>query len=141
MSEEPREPGPGDILSYWYLWRWEADEGHAEPLKPRETVVAVVIGEGSRRRALLLPMTKQPPQPGRSAFELPKDEVSRLARGEAARLWVMLDEFNEEPIGSERLSEAGLRGSLSPDVFKALYKAFYEQRARLRRVTRREEGG
>ena len=126
----------GHVLSYWYLWRRQAETGWLEPEKPREAVVAVVVGEGSRRRVLLLPITKQPPRAGRVAYELPAGEVRRLSRGDAQRLWVMLDELNEEPIGSERLAEAALRGALSDTVFRDLYAAFYAQRGKLKRVPR-----
>lgn len=136
QRKRPIDAARGDLLYYDYLWAWEDDQGY-DARKPRETVVAARYALDGDERLLLLPVTSLPPQPGRAAFELPPSEVRRIVRGNVTRLWVMIDEANIERLADPAaLGYAEHRGALSEDIFTELYRAFYDDRMKLRRVVR-----
>lgn len=91
-----REFLPGQIIAYPYLWGWQDDRGETEGRKSRPTcvVVAVRSAKDNCTHLALLAVTAQPPQPERTAVEIPDTEIRRAGLSDLQRCWVIVDEYN-----------------------------------------------
>jgi hypothetical protein len=80
-------PQAGEVFRYPYLWRRQADAGETEGRKRRPACVAAVAARaGSRTFLFILPVTTQPPSPGRIALPIPETEARRAGLDAAADL-------------------------------------------------------
>jgi hypothetical protein len=87
---------PGQIIAYPYLWAWQNERGETEGRKSRPTCVVIAVrgvADGLTHLALLA-VTTQPPQPDRTAIEVPETEARRAGLSDLKRCWVMIDEYN-----------------------------------------------
>jgi hypothetical protein len=142
------KPVPGLVIRYSYLW-WQqqvtgAEEGRKD--RPCAIVAAVQVdGEGSIN-TLVLPITHSPPEKSETALEIPAVTKARLGL-DAARLWILIDEWNEfvwpgpdlrRVSGDDNRSVA--YGILPPAFFTELSGKFLRFRAenRAQRVERTE---
>lgn len=92
---EKGPPVAGEVIPYWFLWCSEHERGEESGRKLRPCVViAVVRSKTGPTRVAVLPVTHTPPEPDRSAVELPRVVKARLGL-DPARSWVMCDEYNE----------------------------------------------
>ena len=89
-------PEPGLVIPYVYLWRREHESGEETGRKARPSlvVIAVTIAATSKLRVAVCPITSQQPDPTRSAIEVPPRVKTHLGL-DAARSWVICDEYNE----------------------------------------------
>jgi hypothetical protein len=129
----------GCVIRFPYLWVREAERGETEGRKPRPVVVGVRIARPNGEDVLVLfPITSQPPFPGRFAAEIPEMEKRRAGLDAALRLWIILDEYNQDVVGqSFYLESEPPLGRFSRAFFLPLMKEFISRRAGARRVNRR----
>ncbi len=89
-------PEPGLVIPYVYLWRREHEGGEESGRKARPSliVIAVTIAATGKQRVAVCPITSQKPDATRSAIEMPSRVKTHLGL-DAARSWVICDEYNE----------------------------------------------
>ena len=89
-------PEPGLVIPYVYLWRREHESGEetGRKARPALVVIAVTIVATGKQRVAVCPITSQQPDSTRSAIELPQRVKAHLGL-DAARSWVICDEYNE----------------------------------------------
>jgi hypothetical protein len=128
----------GCVIRFPYLWVREADRGETEGRKPRPVAVGVRIARANGGDVLVLfPITSQPPLPGRFAAEIPEMEKRRGGLDASLRLWIILDEYNQDVVDqSFYLEPEPPLGRFSKAFFLPLMKAFISRRAGARGVDR-----
>lgn len=128
----------GAVLLFPYLWAREAAQGETEGRKPRPVAVGVRIPKPNGEDVLVLfPITSKEPSRGRFAAEIPDIEKRRAGLDGALRLWIILDEYNQDVIGqSFYLEPEPPLGYFSKAFFLPLLQAFIERRAQARMVDR-----
>lgn len=129
----------GCVIRFPFLWVREAERGETEGRKPRPVAVGVRIARPKGEDLLVLfPITSQPPSPGRFAAEIPEMEKRRAGLDATLRLWIILDEYNQDTIGrSFYLEPEPPLGRFSKAFFLPLIKEFIVRRASTRGVNRR----
>jgi hypothetical protein len=129
----------GCVIRYPYLWVRQAERGETEGRKPRPVAVGARIARPKHDDVLVLfPITSQPPSTDRFAAEIPEIEKRRAGLDAALRLWIILDEYNQDTIGqSFYLEPDPPLGQFSKAFFLPLMKEFIARRANARGVNRR----
>jgi len=129
----------GCVIRFPYLWVREAERGETEGRKPRPVAVGVRIARSKGDDVLVLfPITSQPPSPDRFAAEIPEMEKRRAGLDATLRLWIILDEYNQDIVGqSFYLEPDPPLGRFSKAFFLPLMKEFIARRADTRGVNRR----
>jgi len=91
----------GAVIRYPYLWVNESESGETEGRKTkRPTVVGFRLSRTDRKDVVLLfPITSKEPSSEQFASEIPETEKRRGGLVAETRLWLILDEFNEDVIG------------------------------------------
>lgn len=88
---------------------------------------------------LLFPITSKQPNAGRFTAEIPEIEKRRAGLDADLRLWIILDEFNEDAIGrSFYLEPEPPLGRFSRAFFLPLLREFIARRESIRGVRRYE---
>jgi hypothetical protein len=120
------------------LWVREAERGETEGRKPRPVAVGVRIARPKGKDLLVLfPITSRPPSPDRFAVEIPEMEKRRAGLDASLRLWIILDEYNQDVIGQSFYLEPDPQlGHFSKAFFLPLMKEFIARRASTRGVDR-----
>lgn len=128
----------GCVIRFPYLWVREAERGETEGRKPRPVAVGVRIARLRGEDLLVLfPITSQPPSSNRFAIEIPEMEKRRAGLDASLRLWIILDEYNQDVIGqSFYLKPEPPLGHFSKAFFLPLMKEFITRRASARGVNR-----
>ncbi|WP_338695371.1 hypothetical protein V5279_04355 [Bradyrhizobium sp. 26S5] len=128
----------GSVIRFPYLWVREAERGETEGRKPRPVAVGVRIARPKGGDVLVLfPITSQPPAPDRFAAEIPEMEKRRAGLDATLRLWIILDEYNQDIVDqSFYLEPAPPLGRFSKAFFLPLMKQFIARRASIRGVNR-----
>ncbi len=128
----------GSVLHFPYLWAREAAQGETEGRKPRPVAVGVRIPKPNRQDVLVLfPITSKEPSRGRFAAEIPDIEKRRASLDGSLRLWIILDEYNQDVIGqSYYLQPEPPLGYFSKAFFLPLLQGFIQRRAQARVVDR-----
>jgi hypothetical protein len=128
----------GCVIRFPYLWLREAGRGETEGRKPRPVAVGVRIARPKSNDLLVLfPITSQPPSPDRFAIEIPEMEKRRTGLDAGLRLWLILDEYNQDTIGqSFYLEPEPPLGRFSKAFFLPLMKEFIARRTGTRGVNR-----
>ncbi|TWG89376.1 hypothetical protein L598_008500000030 [Mesorhizobium sp. J18] len=87
---------PGTIVTYPYLWKWQADQHETEGRKDRPTcVIATLVHQQDELTHLvLLAISSQPPRSDQRAFEIPEIECRRAGLSDWKRAWVTISEYN-----------------------------------------------
>jgi hypothetical protein len=126
------------VIRYPYLWVNEAARGETEGRKPRSAAVGVRIARPKGDDLLILfPFTSKEPVGARFAVEIPETEKRRAGLGSDRRLWIILDEYNQDIVGqSFYLEPDPPLGRFSKAFFLPLMKEFIARRSRARRVER-----
>lgn len=129
----------GCVIRFPYLWAREAERGETEGRKHRPVAVGVRISRPRGEDLLVLfPITSQPPAPDRLAVELPDTEKRRAGLDAMIRLWLVLDEYNQDVVGqSFYLEPEPPLGRFSKAFFLPVMKEFIARRAGTRGVNRR----
>lgn len=108
----------GSVIAYPYLWHRQSLDGETEGRKSRPTAVGVRLPSPRGDRLLLFPITSQAPSPDRLAVEIPETEKRRAGLQPELRLWIIIDEYNEDIIGrSFHLAPQPPLGTLSKAFF------------------------
>ncbi len=126
------------VIRYPYLWARESVRGETEGRKPRPAAVGVRLPVPDGGDLLLLfPITKSQPALDRFAVEIPETEKRRAGLDQSLRLWIILDEYNQDIVGqSFYLAPDCSMGRFSKAFFLPLMKEFIARRARTRGVNR-----
>lgn len=127
------------VIRFPYLWAREAERGETEGRKVRPVAVGVRISRPKGDDVLVLfPITGQPPALDRFAVEIPQMEKRRAGLDAGIRLWLILDEYNQDVVGqSFYLEPEPPLGRFSKAFFLPLMKNFIARRADARGVNRR----
>jgi hypothetical protein len=126
------KPEIGLVISFSYLWREEAEQGHLEGKKARPCAIVLAQIEDTERRqqVVVVPVTHSPPTNPDRAVEIPP-RVKRHLGLDDEQSWILLDDFNVftwpgfdlRPVpGSDRYDY----GLLPPMFFEQLRKKFIE---------------
>jgi len=87
----------GDIVSYPYLWRWQAEENphreHGDKDRPVCMILTLTDQKGFTH-ILLLPISSRPPSDGQEAIEIPALELRRSKLTAYERGWITVSECN-----------------------------------------------
>ena len=128
----------GAVIRYPYLWAREAEKGETGGRKLRPAVVGVRLPRVDDADIILLfPITSPPPARSRLAAEIPAAEKRRAGLSIDMRLWLILDEYNQDILGQSFHLEPGPPlGRLSKAFLLPLLKAFVARRTGTRRVKR-----
>ncbi len=131
--------GTGAVIRYAYLWARQAGVGETEGRKPRPVVVGVRLSRPKGEDVILLfPITSQEPPPSCFAAEIPAIEKRRGGLASDLRLWLILDEYNQDVIGqSFHLEPEPKIGQFSKAFLLPLLQAVVARRARIAKVDRR----
>jgi hypothetical protein len=129
----------GCVIRFPYLWVREAERGETEGRKSRPVAVGVRIARPKGEDVLVLfPITSQPPSSGSFAVEIPEMEKRRAGLDVTLRLWIILDEYNQDSVGqSFYLDPEPPLGRFSKAFFLPVMKQFIARRGRVRGVNRR----
>jgi len=129
----------GAVLRYPYLWARQVAHGETEGRKFRPVAVGVRILKPKGEDVLVLfPVTGQEPAPGRFAAEIPDTEKRRAGLDGTMRLWIVLDEYNQDVIGrSFYLEPEPPLGYLSKAFFLPLLQEFIRRRSQVVAIQRR----
>lgn len=115
----------GSVIVYPYLWAREAGKGETSGRKSRPTVVVVRKPSANGDIIALLAITSQQPSQARSAVEIPDIEKRRAGLSGDMRLWIILDEYNVDVIGSSSYLEPKPPiGAFSRAFFLPLFERF-----------------
>lgn len=125
-------------MRYPYLWHWQDIRGESEGRKDRPTTIAAAfIARDNRRYVLLLPVTTQPPAPERIAVEVPATEKKRAGLDLNRQQWILLDEYNLDPIAtSYYLQGSPQLGQFSDAFMRLLLTHFKSLLPQAKRITR-----
>jgi len=128
----------GVVIRYAYLWARETERGDTEGRKFRPAAVGVRIPKPKGEDVLVLfPITSQEPVRGRFAAEIPDTEKRRAGLDGAIRLWIVLDEYNQDVIGrSFYLEPEPPLGYFSKAFFLPLLQEFVRRRSQSKAVHR-----
>ena len=131
--------GTGAVIRYAYLWARQADQGETEGRKSRPVVVGVRLARPKGDDVILLfPITSQEPSRSRFAAEIPAIEKRRGGLASELRLWLVLDEYNQDVIGRSFYLEPGPKiGQFSKAFLLPLLQAAIARREQFRGVNRR----
>ena len=129
---------PGTVLHYPYLWHWQDAQGETEGRKDRPVAVAVLfVGRDGQDYVLLLPLTTQKPAERREAIEIPATEKARAALDQNRSQWLMLDEYNLDPVkGSYYLRQSAVTGQFSKAFMRTVLEQFRGLFPQAKRVAR-----
>jgi hypothetical protein len=123
-------PEPGLVISYAYLWNYEAQDGQEEGRKHRPCVIVLTLQRQPDSEAIVtvLPITHRPPQESSAAVEIPHPIKQHLGLDDA-RSWVVVSEGDQFvwPGYDLRKIRGGDRydyGFLPPRFFNAILAAF-----------------
>lgn len=130
----------GCVIRFPYLWAREAARGEAKGRKLRPVAVSVRIPKPKGEDLLVLfPITSKEPGRGRFAAEIPDTEKRRAGLDGVMRLWIVLDEYNQDVIGrSFYLEPEEPLGYLSKAFLLPLLREFIRRRSRIRAVHRHD---
>jgi hypothetical protein len=128
----------GAVIRFPYLWAREAAHGETEGRKFRPAAVGVRIAKQKSEDLLILfPITSLEPAPDRFAAEIPDMEKRRAGLDGTKRLWIVLDEYNQDVIGrSFYLEPEPPLGYFSKAFFLPLLQEFIRRRSQARAVHR-----
>ncbi|TDR93825.1 hypothetical protein [Enterovirga rhinocerotis] len=128
----------GAVVRYPYLWAREQAAGESEGRKKRPAAVGLRIPRPDGDLLALFPITSAPPGSGRFAVEIPDIEKQRGGLDRDARLWLILDEYNEDVVGrSYYLEPTAPLGHLSRAFLAPLIREFISRARLANRVSRR----
>ncbi len=115
----------GDVWNYPYLWARQSKDGETSGRKNRPCAMAFLIKRSDGLEyVLLLAITSKEPRQNISAIEIPDIEKHRANLDHSLRLWIILNERNEDiPKQSYYFEAGGYVGSFSHTFSKQVQKA------------------
>ncbi len=123
-------PEPGLVISYAYLWDYEAQGGQDEGRKDRPCVIALAVQrqQDGETVVTVLPVTHRAPSNSGAAVEIPHAVKKHLGLDEA-RSWVVVSEGDQfiwpgYDLRKARGGEGFDYGFLPPRFFMLVLSAF-----------------
>jgi hypothetical protein len=123
-------PEPGLVISYAYVWDYEAQGGQEEGRKDRPCVIALAVERqpGGETLVTVLPVTHRPPDIAAEAVEIPRAVKQQLGLDDD-RSWVVVSEGDQfvwpgYDLRKVRRSDRYDYGYLPPRFFKDILAAF-----------------
>lgn len=114
-----------------------ARAGETEGRKDRPVAVGVRIARPEGDLALFFPITTKEPEQSRLAAEIPDIEKRRAGLDADRRLWIILDEFNSDRIGTSfYLEPEPPIGRFSKAFFLPLLREFIARRKAFTEISR-----
>jgi hypothetical protein len=103
-----------------------AARGETEGRKPRPVAfVAVVKGPTGATRLYILALTTKPPEKVTPAIEVPALERRRAGLSDTGRVWVILNEYNQDVLEQSYYFQPDARlGEFGPSFRKKVLTAF-----------------
>jgi hypothetical protein len=128
----------GVVIRYPFLWSHEARRHETEGRKGRRpTVVALRFPQVGGDLLFLMPITTKPPRDETLAIEIPDLEKRRAGLDDDIRLWIVIEEINEDIIGkSFYLEPEKPLGRFGRPFFLQVVKTVVAQRRRIRATAR-----
>lgn len=128
----------GAVIRFPYLWSREAERGETEGRKFRPVAVGVRIPKPKGEDVVVLfPITSQEPPKSRFAAEIPDMEKHRAGLDKTIRLWIILDEYNQDVISrSFYLEPEPPLGHFCKAFFLPLLQEFIRRRSQTKVVRR-----
>ncbi len=86
----------GQIVSYEYLWNWQAKLGRTNGEKSRPVCLALRIKDARQKltHLVILPISGTPPRADQEALPIPLMELRRAGLSEFKDGWITVSEFN-----------------------------------------------
>ncbi|PDS78716.1 hypothetical protein [Rhizobium sp. L43] len=86
----------GTIVSYPYLWRWQAAEGREHGEKDRPVCLALTVPDPRQNitHLVILPISGTPPRSDQTVLEIPDLELRRAGLSVFKRGWITVSEYN-----------------------------------------------
>ncbi len=129
------------MLAYPYLWKREQVNNETEGRKPRPVALGVRIApkvDGGNDRVILYPIKSRQPADDVLSVEIPETEKRRARLDHDKRLWIILDEYNQDIIGaSYYLDPAGPVGVFGKGFFSEVLKLALKNLGGAKAVDRR----
>jgi hypothetical protein len=123
-------PEPGLVISYAYVWDYEAQDGQEEGRKDRPCVIALAVERqpGGETLVTVLPITHRPPDIAAEAVEIPRAVKQQLGLDDD-RSWVVVSEGDQfiwpgYDLRKVHRSDQYEYGYLPPRFFKDILAAF-----------------
>jgi hypothetical protein len=123
-------PEPGLVISYAYVWDYEAQQGQEEGRKDRPCVIALAVERQPSGETLVtvLPVTHRPPADPAAAVEIPHAVKKHLGLDDA-RSWIVVSEGDQfvwpgYDLRKARNSDRYDYGFLPPRFFQTVLDAF-----------------
>jgi hypothetical protein len=115
----------GDVWDYPYLWARQSKDGETSGRKNRPCAMAFLIKRSDGlEHVLLLAITSKKPHKNTNAIEIPDIEKHRANLDHSLRLWIILNERNEDiPKQSYYFEAGGYVASFSQSFTKQVQKA------------------
>ena len=124
-------PEPGLIITYAYVWDYEAQNGQEEGRKDRPCVIALAVErqQDGETMVTVLPVTHRPPDDPAAAVEIPRAVKKHLCLDDEPS-WVIVsegDQFVWPGYDLRKVSSADRYdyGYLPPRFFKEVLAAFW----------------
>ena len=129
----------GAVIRYPYLWAAQARMGETEGRKTRPVAVAVRLRRNKGLDTIiLLPVTSKQPDSTRFSREIPQTEKRRAGLDVDLRIWIVLDEYNLDTVGTSFYLEPDPPlGMFSKAFFLPLMREFIVRRQEFKGVNRR----
>ena len=125
------------VIRYPYLWSREAGKGETEGRKERPVAVGVRIPRAGGDLVLFFPITTKQPERGRFAFEIPTIEKRRAGLDADRSLWINMDEYNSDLVGTSFYIEPEPPiGRFSKAFFLPILREFIARRKSFSEVSR-----
>ena len=119
----------GDVLTYPYLWHWQAGRGETAGRKDRPVCVVLPLHKNGETHLFLLAITSTPPRADQIAIEIPETEQRRAGLRGWKQGWAILDEFNYD------IAERSFHLDPASPVLGRFSEAFVERLKRELRAT------
>ena len=123
----------GTVFSYPYLWNRQALTRETEGRKDHPVVVGFRLRpKHDVERIIILHITSKMPSPDRFESEIPDIEKRRAGLDPTLRLWVILDDANDDVLeGSYYLRNQNPLGRFSKSYFVPLMQELVARRERI----------
>jgi hypothetical protein len=127
----------GSVIAYPYLWEREALSGETSGRKSRPSAVVIRKPSANGDILALLAITSKAPAGGQTAIEIPEAEKRRAGLDGDLRLWIVLDEYNVDVVGSSFYLEPQKPiGSFSRAFFLPVFERFVHELPKRKAIKR-----
>ena len=87
-------PPSGSVLTYPYLWHWQATGGETEGRKERPVCLLLSIAGEDATHLVLLAISGTPPRADQTSLPIPPLERRRAGLKDWKEAWITVSEYN-----------------------------------------------